>query len=172
MCRDSAVGIATGYRLYDRGVEVWVPAGSMTGSGVHLTSYPRGTRGTFPRSKTAGEWSWGAEVKKTWIYTFTPPYALMAQRLISQAQGQLHFFTFYILCAQFQFSHVLIHKLLAPNWEPGATRHHDRSSELMKQIKTLSFVLRRLRPGGLLNMHIFVFDFTEIVMAELVHTHS
>jgi hypothetical protein len=30
-----------------------------------------------------------AEVKKMWIYTFTPQYAFMAQCLISLAQGQI-----------------------------------------------------------------------------------
>jgi hypothetical protein len=30
-----------------------------------------------------------AKIKKTGIYTSTPPYAFMAQRLISLAQGQL-----------------------------------------------------------------------------------
>jgi hypothetical protein len=37
--RDSAVGMATGYRLDDRGV------------GVHPTSYPMDTEGSFPGGK-------------------------------------------------------------------------------------------------------------------------
>jgi hypothetical protein len=36
-----------------------------------------------------------AEVKKTWIYTSTPPYAFMAQRLICQAQRQLYLYYYY-----------------------------------------------------------------------------
>jgi hypothetical protein len=33
-----------------------------------------------------------AELKNTWIYIATSPYAFMAQGLNSQAQGQLYFF--------------------------------------------------------------------------------
>jgi hypothetical protein len=59
--RDSVVDIATGYRLDGRGVGVRVPVGSIifslhvvqTGSGVHPTSYPMGTGGTFPGVKAA-----------------------------------------------------------------------------------------------------------------------
>jgi hypothetical protein len=60
--RDSAVGIATGYRLDDRGIEVRVPIELRIfispcrpdGSGVHPTSYPMGTGGTFPGGKASG----------------------------------------------------------------------------------------------------------------------
>jgi hypothetical protein len=60
--RDSAVGIATGYGLDDRGVGVRVPVGSRILSSprrldrlwVHATSYPVGTGGSFPRGKAAG----------------------------------------------------------------------------------------------------------------------
>jgi hypothetical protein len=61
--RDSAVGIAIGYGLDDRGVGVRLPVvGSritllhvvQTGSGVHPASYPMSTRGSFPRVKRAG----------------------------------------------------------------------------------------------------------------------
>jgi hypothetical protein len=31
---------------------------SQIGSGVHLASYPMGTRGSFPGGKAAGAWSW------------------------------------------------------------------------------------------------------------------
>jgi hypothetical protein len=63
---DSLVGIATGYGLEDRGVVVRVPVGPkifflhvvQTGSGVHPTFYPRGTRELFSRGKAAGAWSW------------------------------------------------------------------------------------------------------------------
>jgi hypothetical protein len=59
---DSAVGIANGNGLGDRGVGVRVPVGSRisllhivrTGSGVHPTSYPIGTGGYFPGGKAAG----------------------------------------------------------------------------------------------------------------------
>jgi hypothetical protein len=54
--QDSSVGIATGYGLGDRGVGVRVSVWSrifylyvvQTGSGVHPTSYPMGTKGSFP----------------------------------------------------------------------------------------------------------------------------
>jgi hypothetical protein len=54
-----------------------------TGSGVHPTSYPMGTGGSFPGVKRPGRESdhsppTTAEVKKMWIYTSTPPYAFMA----------------------------------------------------------------------------------------------
>jgi hypothetical protein len=59
---DSIVGIATGYGFDDQGVRVRVPAGSRIFSfprrpdwpGVHPTSYPMGTGGSFPGGKTAG----------------------------------------------------------------------------------------------------------------------
>jgi hypothetical protein len=38
-----------------------------------------------------------AEVKKIWIYTFIPPYAFMAQCLISQVQGQFYLKTLTML---------------------------------------------------------------------------
>jgi hypothetical protein len=34
-----------------------------------------------------------SDVKKTWIYTSTPPYIFMAYSLISQAQGQVYLIT-------------------------------------------------------------------------------
>jgi hypothetical protein len=55
--RDSSVGIALGYGLDDRGSRVRFPAGAgnfslhyrvQDGSGAHTTSYPVGTRGSFP----------------------------------------------------------------------------------------------------------------------------
>jgi hypothetical protein len=55
-----------------------------TGSGVHPTSYPMSTGGSFPGVKLPGrETDHGpepsAEVKKMWIYTSTPPpYTFMA----------------------------------------------------------------------------------------------
>jgi hypothetical protein len=94
--RDSAVGIATGYGLHDRGVGVRVPVGSriftspfvQTGSWVHPTAYRMGIGGSFPGVKRQGHETdqsppTSAEVKKMWIYTFTPPYVFMAYCLIS-----------------------------------------------------------------------------------------
>jgi hypothetical protein len=75
----SAVGTATGYGLDDRNIALHVV---QTGSGVHPT-YPMGTGGSFPGVKRQGREtdhspSTSAEVKKTWIYTSTPPYIFMA----------------------------------------------------------------------------------------------
>jgi hypothetical protein len=58
MSRDSVVCIATGY-----GLDVRVPVRSriflfhvvQTGSGVHPTSYRKGTGGSFPGAKAAGD---------------------------------------------------------------------------------------------------------------------
>jgi hypothetical protein len=60
--RVSALGIATGYGLDDRGVGIQVPVGSgifsssvvQTGSGIHPASYPIGTGGSSPGGKVAG----------------------------------------------------------------------------------------------------------------------
>jgi hypothetical protein len=60
-CRDTAVGMATGYAMDDRGVGVRVPVGSrifssrvvQTGPEVHA-AYTMGTRSSFPGSKAAG----------------------------------------------------------------------------------------------------------------------
>jgi hypothetical protein len=54
-----------------------------TGSGVHPTSYTMGTGGSFQGVKRPGREAdhsppTSAEVKKTWIYTFIPPYTFMA----------------------------------------------------------------------------------------------
>jgi hypothetical protein len=51
-----------------------------TGSAVHPTSYPMGTGGSFPGGKRPGREAdhpppTSVEVKKTWVYTPTPPYA-------------------------------------------------------------------------------------------------
>jgi hypothetical protein len=50
---------------------------------VHPTSYKMGTGGYFPGVKRQGREAdhsppASSEVKKTWIYTSTPPYAFMA----------------------------------------------------------------------------------------------
>jgi hypothetical protein len=53
-----------------------------TSSAAHLVYYPMGTLGYFPMVKRQGSEAdhsppTSAEVKKTWIYTSTPPYILM-----------------------------------------------------------------------------------------------
>jgi hypothetical protein len=63
---DSAVGIATGYVLDDRGVEFESPKGQdfslfhivQTGSGAHPVCSPMGTEGSFPGGKAAGALRW------------------------------------------------------------------------------------------------------------------
>jgi hypothetical protein len=84
------VYVATGYWLDDRGVGVRVPVGSRSvTSPCHpnrLWGLPNllsnAYRGSIPWGKAAGAWSWqsptSAEVKKTWVYISTPPYAFMA----------------------------------------------------------------------------------------------
>jgi hypothetical protein len=57
------------------------------GKGVHPTTYPMGTGGSFPGVKRPGREAdhsppASAEVKKMWIYTPTPPHAFMAWCLI------------------------------------------------------------------------------------------
>jgi hypothetical protein len=82
--RDSAVGIATGYGLDDRGVvkESFLHL-VQTVTMVNTASYPMGIGGSFPKGKTTGEWSChspptSAEVKKTLVYTSTPQYVLLS----------------------------------------------------------------------------------------------
>jgi hypothetical protein len=53
------------------------------GSGAHPASYPMGTGALSPGVKRSGREAdhstpTSAEVKKTWVYTSTPPYAFMA----------------------------------------------------------------------------------------------
>jgi hypothetical protein len=61
--RDSSVGIVLGYGLHDWGSRVRFPAEArnfslhhrvQNGSGAHLASYQRGTRGYFLGDKAAG----------------------------------------------------------------------------------------------------------------------
>jgi hypothetical protein len=75
--RGSVVG------LEDRSVAIRVRVGSRPGPGVHLTSYPVGTRALSPSMKRQGRKTdhsppTSAEVNKTWISTSTPPYAFIA----------------------------------------------------------------------------------------------
>jgi hypothetical protein len=59
--RDSSVGIATAYRLDDRGIGVEVPVNSRNLSSpqrpdrlwAHPASYPMGTEDSFPAGKAA-----------------------------------------------------------------------------------------------------------------------
>jgi hypothetical protein len=68
------VGIATGYGLDDQWVGVRVPVGKrifslhvvQTGSGVHPTSYPKVTGGSFHRGKAVGAWSWPLTSNYCW----------------------------------------------------------------------------------------------------------
>jgi hypothetical protein len=93
--RDSVVGRAIGYGLDDRGVGVRVPIASI----IFSTS----TRPALGSTQTSDQWVPGApslgvnrpgreahyspptsiEVKKTWTYASTPPYAFAAYCLIS-----------------------------------------------------------------------------------------
>jgi hypothetical protein len=95
--RVSSVGIVTAYGLDDGGVRV--PVGvknffltsphhpdQLNGPSIHL---PSGYKGHFypgvKRQEREADHSpaTSAEVKKTWINTSTPPYAVMARCLIS-----------------------------------------------------------------------------------------
>jgi hypothetical protein len=89
--QESVVGIATGYGMDNRGVEVRFPVGSRIFSSPHrqrpalgLTQTPiRWVPGALSpgvkRQRREAEHSAPAiaEVKKMWIYTSTPPYAFM-----------------------------------------------------------------------------------------------
>jgi hypothetical protein len=64
---DRSVSRALGYGLDEQGSRVRFPAGAgnlslhhrvQTGFGAHPTTYPMGTRGSFPGGKEAGVWSW------------------------------------------------------------------------------------------------------------------
>jgi hypothetical protein len=92
MILGSVVCIATDYGLNDRGVGVRVPARSRIVTSPYrpdrLWGPPNllsnGYLGIFPRGvKRQGREAdhslpTSTEVKKRWIYTFTPPYAFMA----------------------------------------------------------------------------------------------
>jgi hypothetical protein len=89
--RDSAVGTATGYGLDDRGVGVRVPVGSMLPRPALGPTQPHihwVTGALSPGVKRPGhdaDYSApaSADVKKMWIYTFTPPCAFRALCLVS-----------------------------------------------------------------------------------------
>jgi hypothetical protein len=88
---DSAVGIAIGYGLDDRGAGVRVPKGQefcllhvvQTGSGGTQTPIQWEQEALSPGVKRPGPEAdhspaTSDEVKKTWVYTSSPPYAFMA----------------------------------------------------------------------------------------------
>jgi hypothetical protein len=56
-----------------------------TGSGIHPTSYPMGTGGSFPGVKRPGREAdhspTNAQVKKMWIYTSTPLHGIVVNYL-------------------------------------------------------------------------------------------
>jgi hypothetical protein len=93
--RDSSVGIATGYGLDGRRVGVRVPVGARIFSTSSrpvlgpiqppILWVPRALSLEVkrPGRETDHSPSTSAEVKKTWIYTSTPPYAFMAWCLVS-----------------------------------------------------------------------------------------
>jgi hypothetical protein len=89
-CRNSAIGIATGYGLDERGTRVRVPVGSRI---ISTPSRPAPgpvqppiecvPGAVFPGVKWQGLEAdhsppASAEVKKMWIYISTPSYAFMA----------------------------------------------------------------------------------------------
>jgi hypothetical protein len=84
--RDSTVGIATGCGKVVRGVGVRVPARTRIFSSPHgpyrfwgpPSLLSNGYRGLFPRGKADYSPPTSGEVKKTWIFTSTPPYIFMA----------------------------------------------------------------------------------------------
>jgi hypothetical protein len=71
--RDSAVGVATGYGLDDRGIRVRVPVGSRIFSSGALSPGVK-----WPGREADHSPPTSAEVKRMWIYTSTPPYAFVA----------------------------------------------------------------------------------------------
>jgi hypothetical protein len=85
MSRDSAVGIATCYGLDNQGVKVRVPVGEeflllhvvQTGSEAKPASYPMGIAVKQPVREADLSVPTSTEVKKTWVYTSTPPYVFM-----------------------------------------------------------------------------------------------
>jgi hypothetical protein len=46
-------------------------------AGAQPASYPIGIGGSFPGGKADRSPQTNAEVKKTWVYTFTAPYVFM-----------------------------------------------------------------------------------------------
>jgi hypothetical protein len=80
--RDSSVGIVTGYRLDDRGVGVPVLVGSRSALGSTQPPIQWVPGALSPGREADHSPPTSAEVKKTWVYTSTPPHAFMAYCLI------------------------------------------------------------------------------------------
>jgi hypothetical protein len=108
---NSSVGTATSWGLDDREVGCRVLVGSRIFSSLRRLDRLWGSTQP-PIQGVPGALSLGvkrqgseadhslpasAEVKKMWIYTSTPPYAFMAQCLISYAQEQIYLFTVRVL---------------------------------------------------------------------------
>jgi hypothetical protein len=101
MSRDSSVGIATGYRLYDRMIGVRLPAEAencslhhrvQTVSGIHSATYlSLGVK----RPGCEADYSppSSAEVKNAWSYTFTHQYVFMAWCLVKHKHSFIFTFT-------------------------------------------------------------------------------
>jgi hypothetical protein len=94
------VCIATGYLLDNRRVGVRVPVGSRIFSSPYRLgpSQPpiQWLRGVKRQGREADHWPpTSTEAKKMWIYTATPPYAFMAQCLMTRgyAKRQVYLFT-------------------------------------------------------------------------------
>jgi hypothetical protein len=85
--RDSVVGIATGYGLDDRGVEVRVPVGSIIFCVPRHPDWfwgpPSLLSSGYPGVKRPGREAdhsspTSTDVKNTWMYASTPRYVFMA----------------------------------------------------------------------------------------------
>jgi hypothetical protein len=99
--RDSAVGTVTGCGLGNRGGRSFI-LGRVKNFLFSMSTMPiqRVLGALSPGVKRPGREvdhspPASAEIKKMWIYTSTPPCALMAYCLISYAQGQLYLFHLY-----------------------------------------------------------------------------
>jgi hypothetical protein len=112
--QDSAVGIATGYGLDDQGVRVRVPRG---GKNFHFSLSSRPALGPtqppiqwvpgplspgvkWPGREANNSAPTSAEVKKTWVYTSTPPYVFTRTTLPLPQSRELqvwHFLTCFLL---------------------------------------------------------------------------
>jgi hypothetical protein len=88
---DSSVGIATDYtgwtaQISFPAVQDFLLHSAQTNSGAHPASYPVGTKGSLPRAKVAGVWSWPltsmqCQVQESWSCTSTPPHVFRAECL-------------------------------------------------------------------------------------------
>jgi hypothetical protein len=110
--RDSSVGIALGYGLDDWGSRVWFRGGGagdfslqyrvQSGSGAHPTSYPMGTRGSFPGGKSG----WGVKLTTQLLLVLRskmrgailplPQYVFMAWCLVKHRDNFTFIITSYL----------------------------------------------------------------------------